>query len=61
MVVGGAILGVVGAVAMHGLCVDTKEFGDSRSCVGSTIGGALLGAFLGAVVGGLIGGQFPKQ
>jgi hypothetical protein len=60
-VVGGVIVGTVGAIAMHGLCQDTREYGESDLCLGSTIGGALLGALLGGITGALIGGQFPKD
>jgi hypothetical protein len=55
--VGGAILGVTGAVLMHGLCgMDGPD-----NCGGALIGGAILGFFLGAIPGALIGGQFPKS
>ena len=61
MVVGGTIVGTFGAIAMHELCIETREYGESDACVGFTIGGALMGAFLGGVAGALIGGQFPKR
>lgn len=60
-VIGGVIVGTMGAIAMHGLCQDFREYGESDLCLGSAIGGGLLGAFLGGVTGALIGGQFPRD
>ena len=50
-IVGGAVLGVGGALLGNGLC-DSNE-----SCTGATIGGAAMGAVIGAVLGAFIGAQ----
>jgi hypothetical protein len=53
-IIGGVGLGVLGAVAMQGVC-------ETESCAtGAAIGGFLIGGFIGGITGALIGGQIPK-
>ncbi len=57
-VVGGTVLGLLGAAAFVGLC------GYDSPCqhpVGSAMGGFALGAVVGFGLGALVGGQFPAN
>ncbi len=57
-VVGGTMLGLLGAAAFVGLC------GSDSPCqhpAGSAIGGFALGAAVGFGLGALVGGQFPAS
>ena len=54
----GVPMGMLGALALHGLCEDSET--SHPNCTGAAVGGAVFGFFLGAVPGALIGGQFKK-
>ncbi len=58
-VIGGLVVGALGASLAGGLCgYDNAPHG---SCTDDTIKGAFVGAGLGFTVGALIGGQIPKH
>jgi hypothetical protein len=57
-VVGGAILGLLGALVLGEICGSDNA---QEHCTGTTVGGGLLGAAVGFTVGALVGGQFPKH
>ena len=50
-IVGGAVLGLGGALLGNGLCQSNEK------CTGATLGGAAVGAVVGAVLGAFIGAR----
>jgi len=59
--VGGLGLGIFGAYAGYGLCMDSEDPTISTgACVASGFGGFLIGGLIGGVTGAMIGGLFPK-
>lgn len=59
-VVGGVIVGALGAVAMTGLC-EMDESANGCNVGLAAIGGAAIGFLIGAIPGALIGGQIHKS
>lgn len=55
--VGGLIVGILGAGLGHGLCGYANS---ETNCIPALITGGLIGATLGGTIGALIGGQFSK-
>jgi hypothetical protein len=60
LVVGGAILGVLGIAVGRGFC-GYDDSAVKKSCLLPTINGFLIGATVGGVTGGLLGSAIPKS
>jgi hypothetical protein len=62
-VIGGVLLGALGAVLGHEICQGGAEpagGGGGSSCTGATIGGGLIGAVIGGSIGYFLGKSTPK-
>ena len=59
LVVGGVIVGVLGARLSAGFC-GYDDSGAKENCTWQTIEGFAIGATVGSVVGGLLGSLIPK-
>jgi hypothetical protein len=60
-VIGGTVLGLLGAVLAGGLCSDPDSGGGGRTCWDDTLLGLATGLGVGGSLGALIGGQFRKK
>lgn len=56
--IGGASVGILGALVGYGLCADSDTH--HGSCAGNALGGGLIGAVVGWTTGSLIGGLIPR-
>jgi hypothetical protein len=59
-VVGGAFVGLLGAIVGNGFC-GSDDSAARPNCVWPTIEGFLIGATVGGVTGGLLGSLIPKE
>ena len=61
LVLGGVVVGVLGAAVASGFCGDPDAGSGSQNCVVQGFLGFLVGATAGGVVGGMIGTIFKKE